>query len=256
MDKPDKIGVDGVWPRSSLERALSAGVADSAGCSISWPRRRRPLDACMDRASPGPPTTTAGAGARRACGRFSRSAQSTSARATSGVRSSLARGLVVLHRPDLRDPVPDLAGSLGGGGRYDNLIGMFSGESVPACGILARPRTHSRRDGRAQHVPGVAGRDAGRRDGRAVVRQPTDRCLAFATELRAGGAARRALSGAPTKTVGEAVQVCVARGHPICRGHWCRRDAKGKYGKHLVTRQNMKTRRPQKRQRTSARLDP
>ena len=31
--------------------------------------------------------------------------------------------------------VPDLAGSLGGGGRYDNLVGMFSGESVPACGF-------------------------------------------------------------------------------------------------------------------------
>ena len=31
--------------------------------------------------------------------------------------------------------MPDLAGSLGGGGRYDNLIGMFSGEQVPACGI-------------------------------------------------------------------------------------------------------------------------
>ena len=29
----------------------------------------------------------------------------------------------------------DLAGSLGGGGRYDNLVGMFSGESVPACGF-------------------------------------------------------------------------------------------------------------------------
>jgi histidyl-tRNA synthetase len=31
--------------------------------------------------------------------------------------------------------VPDLAGSLGGGGRYDGLIGMFSGEDVPACGF-------------------------------------------------------------------------------------------------------------------------
>jgi histidyl-tRNA synthetase len=31
--------------------------------------------------------------------------------------------------------VPDLAGSLGGGGRYDNLVGMFSGTDVPACGI-------------------------------------------------------------------------------------------------------------------------
>ncbi len=31
--------------------------------------------------------------------------------------------------------VPDLAGSLGGGGRYDGLIGMFSGENLPACGF-------------------------------------------------------------------------------------------------------------------------
>jgi histidyl-tRNA synthetase len=31
--------------------------------------------------------------------------------------------------------VPDLAGSLGGGGRYDNLVGMFLGQSVPACGF-------------------------------------------------------------------------------------------------------------------------
>ncbi len=29
----------------------------------------------------------------------------------------------------------DLAGSLGGGGRYDNLIGMFLGRDVPACGF-------------------------------------------------------------------------------------------------------------------------
>jgi histidyl-tRNA synthetase len=31
--------------------------------------------------------------------------------------------------------VSDLAGSLGGGGRYDNLIGMFSNETIPACGF-------------------------------------------------------------------------------------------------------------------------
>jgi histidyl-tRNA synthetase len=31
--------------------------------------------------------------------------------------------------------VKDLAGSLGGGGRYDNLVGMFLGTAVPACGF-------------------------------------------------------------------------------------------------------------------------
>jgi histidyl-tRNA synthetase len=31
--------------------------------------------------------------------------------------------------------VPDLAGSLGGGGRYDSLVGMFLGREVPACGL-------------------------------------------------------------------------------------------------------------------------
>ena len=31
--------------------------------------------------------------------------------------------------------VKDLPGSIGGGGRYDNLIGMFLGSEVPACGF-------------------------------------------------------------------------------------------------------------------------
>ena len=31
--------------------------------------------------------------------------------------------------------VKDLPGSIAGGGRYDNLIGMFLGTDVPACGV-------------------------------------------------------------------------------------------------------------------------
>jgi histidyl-tRNA synthetase len=48
---------------------------------------------------------------------------------------SLARGLSYYTGAIFEIAVPDLAGSLGGGGRYDNLIGMFLGEDVPACGI-------------------------------------------------------------------------------------------------------------------------
>jgi len=49
--------------------------------------------------------------------------------------ASLARGLGYYTGCIFEVTVPDLAGSLGGGGRYDNLIGMFSGKSVPACGF-------------------------------------------------------------------------------------------------------------------------
>ncbi len=48
---------------------------------------------------------------------------------------SLARGLSYYTGTIMEISVPDLAGSLGGGGRYDNLVGMFSGRDIPACGF-------------------------------------------------------------------------------------------------------------------------
>jgi len=48
---------------------------------------------------------------------------------------SLARGLSYYTGAIMEIGVPDLAGSLGGGGRYDNLVGMFSKQEVPACGF-------------------------------------------------------------------------------------------------------------------------
>jgi len=48
---------------------------------------------------------------------------------------TLARGLSYYTGAIMEINVPDLAGSLGGGGRYDNLVGMFLGQSVPACGF-------------------------------------------------------------------------------------------------------------------------
>jgi histidyl-tRNA synthetase len=59
----------------------------------------------------------------------------TSAGRRISVDPSLARGLSYYTGAIFEIAVSDLAGSLGGGGRYDNLVGMFSGADVPACGI-------------------------------------------------------------------------------------------------------------------------
>jgi histidyl-tRNA synthetase len=48
---------------------------------------------------------------------------------------TLARGLSYYTGAIMEINVKDLSGSLGGGGRYDNLVGMFAGQDVPACGF-------------------------------------------------------------------------------------------------------------------------
>src|SRR6185503_2454855 len=48
---------------------------------------------------------------------------------------TLARGLSYYTGAIMEISVKDLSGSLGGGGRYDNLVGMFAGQDVPACGF-------------------------------------------------------------------------------------------------------------------------
>jgi histidyl-tRNA synthetase len=48
---------------------------------------------------------------------------------------NLARGLSYYTGAIIEINVKDLSGSLGGGGRYDNLVGMFLGHDVPACGF-------------------------------------------------------------------------------------------------------------------------
>ncbi len=48
---------------------------------------------------------------------------------------SLARGLSYYTGAIFEIVVPGVSGSLGGGGRYDNLVGMFAGRDIPACGF-------------------------------------------------------------------------------------------------------------------------
>ncbi len=51
------------------------------------------------------------------------------------VDPSLARGLSYYTGAIMEIAVKDLPGSLGGGGRYDNLVGMFLGQDIPASGF-------------------------------------------------------------------------------------------------------------------------
>ena len=51
------------------------------------------------------------------------------------VDPSLARGLSYYTGSIMEINVKDLPGSLGGGGRYDNLVGQFLGHEIPACGF-------------------------------------------------------------------------------------------------------------------------
>jgi histidyl-tRNA synthetase len=51
------------------------------------------------------------------------------------ISPSLARGLSYYTGAIFEIAVPNLKGSLGGGGRYDNLVGMFLGKDIPACGF-------------------------------------------------------------------------------------------------------------------------
>ncbi len=100
---------------------------------------------------------------------------------------SLARGLSYYTGSIFEIAVPDLAGSLGGGGRYDNLIGMFSGEDVPACGIsLGLERILVVMGERNMFPPSLVASAAD-----VMVVQwfaaKTELHLALATELRAAG---------------------------------------------------------------------
>ncbi|MBI3048663.1 MAG: histidine--tRNA ligase [Acidobacteria bacterium] len=61
-------------------------------------------------------------------------AEQTKAKGRITFDRSLARGLSY-YTGAIMELNVDGIGSLGGGGRYDNLIGMFSGQQIPACGF-------------------------------------------------------------------------------------------------------------------------
>jgi len=101
---------------------------------------------------------------------------------------SLARGLSYYTGAIIEINVPDLAGSLAGGGRYDGLIGMFGKEAIPACGLsLGLERILVVMEERGMFPPEIA--DSTPADVMVTIwsEDAITQSLKLANELRAGG---------------------------------------------------------------------
>ncbi|MBV6495853.1 MAG: Histidine--tRNA ligase [Pyrinomonadaceae bacterium] len=104
------------------------------------------------------------------------------------VDPSLARGLSYYTGMIVEVNVPDLAGSLAGGGRYDGLIGMFGKEQIPACGLsLGLERILVVMDERRMFPPEIA--ESTPADVLVTIHAENTAAesLKFAAELRAAG---------------------------------------------------------------------
>ncbi len=126
LDKMDKIGPDGVL-RELQERGIAADGARVLA-AFSPQATTRDVRAFLEGRSDA-------LAAVDALDEVFALSSATSAGAHLRFDVSLARGLSYYTGAIMEITVPDLAGSLGGGGRYDGLIGMFLGENIPACGF-------------------------------------------------------------------------------------------------------------------------
>jgi histidyl-tRNA synthetase len=139
VDKLDKIGRDGVAAELA---ARGVDPAAAAGLLAAYDGGGGEGGAIRDR-NDARLTALAGYVAGHADGEAGLAsireivtlAAATSAADHMLVDPTLARGLSYYTGAIMEVAVPDLAGSLGGGGRYDGLIGMFCGEAIPACGF-------------------------------------------------------------------------------------------------------------------------
>lgn len=183
MDKADKIGVEGVR-RELREKGLAEPVADTL---LDQLRGEPPgdLSGWMDRQSA--MLNEDGKAAIDDLRQIFALCAHTSAGPHLSLDRSLARGLSYYTGPIFEIRVADLAGSLGGGGRYDNLVGMFSGEAVPASGIsLGLERILVVMSERNMFSESVVSTPA---DVMVAMRDdvPAGEVLKFASELRAHG---------------------------------------------------------------------
>jgi histidyl-tRNA synthetase len=131
VDKLDKIGPDGV-----AAELRERGVSEGADATLL--RAFKPADgpdAELARLAAFVSGDGAGVAAVDNLRQIVTLTSGTKAEGRIRIDPSLARGLSYYTGAIMEIAVADLAGSLGGGGRYDNLVGMFLGQEVPACGF-------------------------------------------------------------------------------------------------------------------------
>jgi histidyl-tRNA synthetase len=129
IDKLDKIGLDGVasqlrsLPIGDAASSLVEGIASFANANTDVETFARTIGASVS------PSAAADhraiiSGVRQICG-------------ASAIRfdPTLVRGLGYYTGPIFEIDHPESGVSLGGGGRYDGMIGRFLGQDVPACGF-------------------------------------------------------------------------------------------------------------------------
>ncbi len=131
VDKLDKIGVEGVAKELS-ERGIEQTAAEKLLSLIQRPEglsekeELERLGRCLG-ADAGQHLTQ--------LEELTRLLDNTEAAGKYFIDATLARGLGYYTGPIFEIRSPELNGSIGGGGRYDGLIGMFKGKEIPAVGF-------------------------------------------------------------------------------------------------------------------------
>lgn len=132
VDKLDKIGRDGV-----IAELVARGIAD-ASASRLLTLLDRPIDESDDARLDAIGDALVDDEGRAAVAQL-RDLLALFAATSAGPRArftpALARGLGYYTGPIFEVQVDDLAGSIAGGGRYDELVGVFGKRKVPAVGL-------------------------------------------------------------------------------------------------------------------------
>jgi histidyl-tRNA synthetase len=128
IDKLDKVGVEGV-ERELAERQVGEGARQALLGLVSGGATT------LERVAEFLRGHTAGERAVQDLRQFIELAGQTAAGERIRFDVSLARGLGYYTGTIFELSSPKFGGSIGGGGRYDGLIGLFLGKEVPACGF-------------------------------------------------------------------------------------------------------------------------